>query len=155
MADGTEGHWWNHWADNSWGMWNSFSCLHAGEKPFFFGFFLVEVELTEVISLCQPKAGTSWLLLHLGWCWQQLWAGCETLWASLSQPSTAGAGGGREQEELMGHGWAVRAVSSPSAGRLCGDGALNTMWEVVEHPKNWVLRQDGNLSIPLLAVGLH
>lgn len=75
--------------------------------------------MTEVISLWQPKAGTGWLFLHLGWCQQQLWAGCETLWASLTQQqlqgqgmagNTSSASHAREQQELVDRGWGVQQM---------------------------------------------
>lgn len=83
--------------------------------------FFVAVGMTEVISLWQPKAGTSWLFLHLGWCQQQLWAGCETLWASLTQQqqqlqgqgmagNTSPASHAREQQELVDRGWGVQQM---------------------------------------------
>lgn len=91
--------------------------------------FFVEVELTEVIWFCQPKAGTSWLLLHLGWCQQQLWEGCETLWASLTHHSSCWGRRGTDRSWIgcAGRGGGV-LVSSPSARRLRGEGALNTVW---------------------------
>lgn len=141
---------WNHWADNSWEMWNPFSCLHAGEKPE--GFFLWSG--AEKSSLTLP--GSSWLLLQLGWCHSS------SGWAvrHWGHPSPTPALLGREQEELMDHGWAVQGEELESCElTLCREtlwrGSFKYNGKVAECPKNGVARQDGNLSTPVLAVGLH
>lgn len=114
-------HFWNHWAQP---QLRDGKFLHLPASRRKVRFFCGSGDDRSCLALPAPSRHQL-ALAAPGMVQQQLWVGWETLWESFPWQRTTGA-------DRSWMGCAANAAgelgSSCSAGRLHGEGALNTMW---------------------------